>query len=147
MTMDKVYEARAEAEDWRNRAIAYTGEAWASSRLPWEHFALDEFKCKCCKRMNVAPELLARLNELRERLGSPVVVVSGTRCKERNERVGGATNSYHLSGLAADVRPAKGGSMGRLRALAEVVFEDGGLGVYGDFIHVDVRGCRARWGK
>lgn len=35
--------------------------------------------------------------------GVPVVVISGRRSVEHNERVGGAPNSWHLDGLAFDL--------------------------------------------
>lgn len=36
--------------------------------------------------------------------GEPLVITSGYRCRTLNTKVGGASNSYHLQGLAADIR-------------------------------------------
>ena len=44
------------------------------------------------------------LQPLRDFLGKPVVVSSGYRCRELNEKVGGISNSQHLTGEAADIR-------------------------------------------
>ena len=44
------------------------------------------------------------LDPLREAFGKPIVVNSGYRCHELNEAVGGVDGSYHLKGLAADIR-------------------------------------------
>ena len=44
------------------------------------------------------------LQPLRDFLGKPVVVSSGYRCSELNEKVGGVSNSQHLTGEAADIR-------------------------------------------
>ena len=44
------------------------------------------------------------LQPLRDFLGKPVVVSSGYRCRELNEKVGGVSNSQHLTGEAADIR-------------------------------------------
>lgn len=57
-------------------------------------------------------EVIANLNTLvdkvldpaRERLGEPIKVNSGYRCKELNDAVGGASTSQHITGCAADLR-------------------------------------------
>ena len=43
------------------------------------------------------------LDPLREAYGRPIVVTSGFRCKELNKAVGGASNSQHMTGQAADI--------------------------------------------
>lgn len=43
------------------------------------------------------------LDPLREAWGKPVVVTSGYRCPELNKAVGGAKNSHHMQGMAADI--------------------------------------------
>lgn len=43
------------------------------------------------------------LDPLRERFGRPVIVSSGFRSKDLNAAVGGARNSQHLNGEAADI--------------------------------------------
>ena len=43
------------------------------------------------------------LNPIREAWGEPIVVSSGYRCKELNTLIGGAKNSHHLLGCAADI--------------------------------------------
>lgn len=44
------------------------------------------------------------LNKVREEFGEPIYVNSGYRCKALNEAVGGSKNSYHMTGLAVDLR-------------------------------------------
>lgn len=44
------------------------------------------------------------LDPLRLAWGEPIIVTSGYRCPELNKRVGGAKNSQHLYGQAADIR-------------------------------------------
>lgn len=57
--------------------------------------------------MNVVKNLV-RLAEflqiIRNELHLPVIVTSGYRSKEVNERVGGVSSSYHVKGLAADIK-------------------------------------------
>lgn len=43
------------------------------------------------------------LDPLREAWGGPITVSSGYRNKQLNIAVGGATNSHHLYGMAADI--------------------------------------------
>lgn len=44
------------------------------------------------------------LDPLRELYGKPIIVTSGYRCPKLNKAVGGATNSQHTKGEAADIR-------------------------------------------
>lgn len=44
------------------------------------------------------------LDPLREAWGAPIIVTSGYRSKLLNETVGGAANSQHTTGMAADIR-------------------------------------------
>lgn len=110
-----------------------------------EHFQAREFACSCCGMALVHPELVRKLQGLRSAIGAPVYVTSGYRCAGHNAAVGGAQNSYHLFGMAADIwvegiRPLQ------LAELAERIGFDG-IGIYPGqgFLHVDVRGYRARW--
>lgn len=59
--------------------------------------------------MNVIRNLV-RLSEflqiIRNELQLPIIVNSGYRSKEVNEAVGGVSSSYHVKGLAADIKCA-----------------------------------------
>ena len=48
--------------------------------------------------------LAAFLQTIRNELHLPIIVNSGYRSKEVNEAVGGVSSSYHVKGLAADIR-------------------------------------------
>ena len=63
------------------------------------------------------------LDPLREAWGSPIIVTSGYRCPALNARVGGVKTSYHLRGMAADIRP-KNGFLYELYAFVERMFVD-----------------------
>ena len=52
---------------------------------------------------NVEKLIKEVLDPLREWYGKPIYVNSGYRCEELNKAVGGARNSFHLSGCAADI--------------------------------------------
>lgn len=80
------------------------------------HFKLSEFECSSTARThgirNKAPMsvignartlCLEVLEPLRQHLGKPVIISSGYRCPKLNKLVGGAPNSQHLTGEAADL--------------------------------------------
>ena len=43
------------------------------------------------------------LDPVREHWGLPIRVISGYRCPELNDEVGGVEDSYHMEGCAADI--------------------------------------------
>ena len=55
---------------------------------------------------NNLDELMDCLDGFRREWGSPIIVTSGFRCEELNEKVGGSKNSGHKYGWAADMRPS-----------------------------------------
>lgn len=70
------------------------------------NFRLREFQCPCCHAVTLHPKLLAAMQKLRGDLAAPLIVTSGYRCARHNSDVGGARNSLHRRGLAADVAVA-----------------------------------------
>jgi hypothetical protein len=73
-----------------------------------EHFRLSEFaNHKDGGVMVVTPqviEFIQMLERFRLWYGRPVNITSGYRTPSFNRQVGGASNSYHLKGLAIDFR-------------------------------------------
>ena len=68
------------------------------------HFKLREFQSKDgADKVLISDELLAKLEEARAYGGFTITVNSGYRSAAHNKKVGGATNSNHTKGLAADV--------------------------------------------
>lgn len=92
--------------------------------------------------------LLARhLDRVREQWGSPVVVTSWYRPPLVNREVGGVSNSQHLYGLAADIRPLNGDIWHFQDWLDTVGWSDRalGLGASKGFCHVDMRDSPIRF--
>jgi lysozyme family protein len=94
-------------------------------------------------------KLVEVLDELRERLGHPIVLNSVYRGEAYNRSVGGASGSQHKKFCAGDFRVI---GLGRpvdwasaLRTLRAENFFQGGIGVYETFVHVDTRGWPANW--
>jgi zinc D-Ala-D-Ala carboxypeptidase len=113
-----------------------------------KNFNLQEFICRggasCCGgAVMIDPELIRRLQKMRDELGSPLNIASGFRCPDYNRRIGGAEKSYHMRGQAADIKSSNI-SISGLYALAQKHFGDGGIGRYKTFIHVDT-GPKRRW--
>jgi hypothetical protein len=73
------------------------------------HFSYIEFQCKCggrfadCQRIWELRSHVRRLEAYRTKIGKPVRIVSGCRCKGHNKAVGGAKLSQHLFGGASDI--------------------------------------------
>lgn len=116
---------------------ASTGREGRLSR----HFTAAEFRCSHCHAAVVTPQLIRTLEYVRAHINKPLPIVSGYRCPIHNAAVGGAENSQHMYGTAADiplglVTPAVAAHAGAV-----------GIGVQGEWVrHLDVRdGPRARW--
>ena len=110
------------------------------------HFKLSEFACPCCNLVMLHPKLLAKLVELRNIMERPVYITSGYRCFKYNSKVGGVKNSYHLIGLAADIKVEDTNLIELLEVCENIDFN--GIGFYEKkkFLHLDVRPTkRSRW--
>lgn len=114
-----------------------------------KYFQPEEFICHCgCGRGGVVDELLMELDDIREYFGAPVYIDCGRRCVEHNRAVGGAPDSQHLIGYAADIR-IQGHAPGVVQAYLHNAYEGRyGIGSYPTFTHFDVRERGpARWAK
>lgn len=120
-----------------------------------KNFSLAEFDCKDGtkvpeKYIKNAQEVANNLQVLRDYLGVPVSITgSGYRTPAHNKKVGGAKNSQHLTCSAADIN-AKGYDPEQLAfhinyLIAKNKMKQGGIGIYPNFIHYDIRGTKARW--
>jgi uncharacterized protein YcbK (DUF882 family) len=120
-----------------------------------KNFNLSEFECKCgCVmpefvKKNVI-ELAENLQVLRDEVGR-LDLTNAYRCKEHNADVGGAVNSQHLKGKAADIKSSTIKPHDMAIAVDDLMKNEkikmGGVGIYNTFTHVDIRGSRARWSK
>ena len=126
------------------------------------HFSDAEFRCKCCESLpdeaaplgGISPRLIQALEELRKKLGNKPLTITphgGYRCKKENARVKDrAKKSQHILGRASDV-VHEDWLPYEIAEVAETIleFKQGGIGLYNDYTHVDVRGCygqkSARW--
>lgn len=105
-----------------------------------ENFKTKEFACKDgSKEVLLSLKLLNVLLEIRRHFDSPVIINSGYRTPEYNTKVGGAKNSYHMKGMAADIVVKNHNSKEVAEYASKVLGEVGGVIRYTNFVHVDVR--------
>ncbi|MBQ9526259.1 MAG: DUF882 domain-containing protein [Fretibacterium sp.] len=77
-----------------------------------KNFSRSEFACKCgCGKNNLDRRVVEACQTIRDAMGQPISVNSGVRCEKNNAAAGGAANSYHIQGLAADLS-CKSGALG-----------------------------------
>ena len=109
-----------------------------------KNFQLGEFQSKDgTLAVALHPALLDGLQAMRDELG-PMRVTSGFRTAAHNERVGGAAESLHMKGMAADIVATEATVIKTERLAEELGF--GGIGKYLNFTHVDVGSEDRRWG-
>ena len=75
------------------------GDALLAKNIP-SHVAIENLK-RLCKWLE---HLRAHYNLLYDDGSHPIIINSGYRSEEVNRKVGGAPNSNHLTGCAADIR-------------------------------------------
>jgi uncharacterized protein YcbK (DUF882 family) len=118
------------------------------------NFSKSEFESKDGASMPIdvqrnIQELAANLQALRDEVDRPITVTSGYRSPSHNEAIGGAKHSFHVAGMAADIKVAgmKPQDVRRviLRLIDEGKMKQGGIGVYSSWVHYDIRGTEARW--
>ena len=120
-----------------------------AGKLGTFNFNIREFDCKDRARTRppngISSELILKLERLRYECGNrPVIINSGYRTESHNQAVGGARNSQHLYGRAADI-VVSGVKASTVYKKANRIFSNGGVGKYNTFTHVDTRGHRARF--
>ncbi len=115
-----------------------------------QHFKAEEFmpRDSSYRYLRLLPNLVELLEAIRAELGGKALNInSGYRPPAYNAEVGGVPRSTHIDGLAADIS-TDAVSVDQLWEVADrLVGDRGGVGFYPQqqFVHVDLRGQRARW--
>ncbi len=121
-----------------------------------KNFNITEFACHANNEVLINARVIdhiQRLQKLRDWYLRPMIINSGYRTKEYNKKVGGATNSKHIEGIASDIAlPEEFYSYTKERQneflnnvknkWIELCSEDGlggGIGFYDAFFHLDSR--------
>ncbi|MCL2512370.1 MAG: D-Ala-D-Ala carboxypeptidase family metallohydrolase [Oscillospiraceae bacterium] len=108
-----------------------------------KNFQVKEFRCRDGNdKILIDDALVQKLQAMRDCFGVPVNINSAYRTAAYNKKVGGASNSRHLCGTAADIA-VKG-----VNPLTICRFSQGrfnGIGLYDTFSHVDARPDKSYW--
>lgn len=105
-----------------------------------KHFKVKEFACKDGSPVVFIDDYLYNILEiLRNKLEKPVIINSGYRTPEWNKKCGGAKYSYHMRGMAADIRVNGISPKELANKLNEIIPDECGIIVYENWVHFDVR--------
>lgn len=105
-----------------------------------QHFKVREFACKDGSQVVfIDSYLVSILDILRNKVGKPVYINSGYRTPTRNKAVNGAKYSYHMRGMAADIRVNEMSAKQLAKELNAIIPEECGIIVYENWVHFDVR--------
>lgn len=122
--------------------MAYRYNSFKISKNYW----LSEFQCPCCNTVKIANRVVELLEEATRQLGEKLEITSAYRCMKHNKEVGGVPNSFHMQGLAVDLK--KPSKFSTLREFADFLSRIGftGIGIYlsQGFVHADL-GPKRRW--
>lgn len=110
------------------------------------NFTVREFACNDgSDKVLVDSNLVTILQKVRNHFGASVTITSAYRTASYNKIVGGAASSQHLKGTAADIVVSGATPLEVAKYCEYLMPKNGGIGIYNNFVHVDVRTARARW--
>jgi uncharacterized protein YcbK (DUF882 family) len=105
-----------------------------------KHFKVREFACKDGSQVVFIDDyLVSILDILRNKVEKPVYINSGYRTPEWNKKCNGAKYSYHMRGMAADIRVEGMTAKQVANKLNEIIPDECGIIVYKSWVHFDVR--------
>ena len=123
---------------------AYSLKKDGSKKLS-TNFKVKEFACHDgSDPIFIDTDLVTVLQKIRDHFGKPVTITSAYRTPPHNKACGGTTYSQHLYGKAADIK-ISGVTPKKVADYAETLLENGGIGIYNTFTHIDVRSVKSRW--
>lgn len=110
------------------------------------NFFVKEFACKDgSDKILIDTKLVEILQKIRDWAGAGVIITSAYRNPSYNAKIGGASNSYHTKGQAADI-VVKGKKPIEVARFAQSIGVKG-IGCYYDdlFNHIDTRESKFYW--
>ena len=111
----------------------------------WPSFSPAEIACRGTGAIKINTEAMDKLQELRDRLGKPLIVRSAYRSPEHNRAVGGAPASKHMQATAFDIAMANHDPAAFEVAARAVGFLGFGYYPRSGFMHIDLGPARS-WG-
>lgn len=112
-----------------------------------QHFKVKEFACRDGSQVVfIDSYLVSILDILRNQVGKPVIINSGYRTPTHNAKVDGAKYSYHMRGMAADIRIKNMTAKEIANKLNKIIPDECGIIVYNTWVHIDTRTKKYRKG-
>lgn len=112
-----------------------------------QYFKVREFACRDGSQVVFVDDYLVFiLDLLRSKIRKPVIVTSGYRTPTWNKKCEGAKYSYHMRGMAADIRVDGMRPKELANKLNAIVPDECGIIVYNSWVHFDVRANKYRKG-
>lgn len=119
-----------------------------------ENFRLSEFRSK--DGADFPDDVVENLKELadniqvvRDEIQQKIKISSGYRSPDHNKKVKGAKKSYHIRGMAGDLKAERMTPQQLFDAIKKLMDEGrikkGGLVKYRTFVHYDIRGHFVSW--
>lgn len=119
---------------------------WPKADWPWTYFSPREMASKREGELMLDLDAMNKLQALRNHLGKPLIITSAYRSAAHNRAVGGAKNSYHMRGMAFDIRMDNHDPEEFERAARLHGFRGFGFYPRSGFMHIDTGPAR-EWGK
>lgn len=119
---------------------------WPKDEWPWKNFSPWEMASKREGAIKLDTDAMHKLQKLRLRLQKPLLITSAYRSPAHNRAVGGAKNSYHMQGVAFDVRMENHDPHHFRKIAQDVGFTGFGYYIKNGFMHIDTGPAR-EWGK
>jgi hypothetical protein len=116
------------------------------SEWHWPSFSPREIASKSDGELVVDYAAMDMLQKLRNFLDKPLILTSAYRSPAHNKKVGGAKNSYHMQGVAFDVRMENHSPHEFEAAARKIGFTGFGYYPKSGFMHIDTGPVRS-WGK
>lgn len=137
-TEARILEAVAKGEMAKADTSTSSGTFWDDIK----YFKRAEFACKCgkCGGFPAEPKekLIRNADKVRDHFGRPMTVSSGVRCAAHNTKVGGVSNSRHLSGKAMDFCVSGFSASSVLPYVQSLSGIRYAYAIDGNFVHMDI---------
>lgn len=111
-----------------------------------QHFQVKEFRCKDGNdTIMIDSQLVNLLETIRQHYNKPIYINSAYRTATHNAKIGGSPSSRHLTGQASDIHIQGVTPKELYTYISSIIPNNGGLGLYATFVHVDTRTNKSRW--